>query len=153
VSSRAEDGGHLTGAPSPGLAAARRLISRIKSYPASVESPDPSVTALQRSCTIVVQNVRQALGDHGCEALMSRAIATIEPRHPLVTELRHGQTFTRERLATAVQMHGAAAAEAAVESLIGTLIEILARLIGEEMAIRMVDPDGPPHVRDGARTS
>jgi hypothetical protein len=125
----------------------------MKSYPASLESPDPSVSALQRTCTTVVQNIRQALGDHGCEALMSRAMATIETRHPLAMELRQGQTFTRERLATAVQMHGAAAAEAAVESLIGTLIEILARLIGEEMAIRMVDPDGPPSVHDGTRTS
>lgn len=143
----------MSGAPSPGLAAARRLIARMKSYPSSVESTDPSVSALQRACTTAVHNIRQSLGDHGCEALLSRAIATIETRHPLAMELRHGQTITRERVSAVVQTHGATAAEAAVESLIGTLIEILARLIGEDMAIRMIDPDGPPHVHDATGTS
>lgn len=143
----------MAAAPSPGLAVARRLIARMKSHPAPAESSDPAASALQRACAAVVQNVRQALGEHGCEALLSRAVATIETRHPLAADLRYPQGFTSERLSMAVQVHGAAATEAAVESLIGTLTEILARLIGEDMAIRMIDPDGPPHVPDAAGTS
>lgn len=122
----------------------------MKSRPAPVESTDPMVSALLGSCATADRNLRQALGDHGCDALLSRAVATIEARHPLAADLRQDQVVTRERLAMAVQVHGAAATEAAVESLVATLVDILARLIGEDMAVRLIDPDGDTPMHDAA---
>jgi hypothetical protein len=129
------------------------MVSRLRDEAASRESADASVSALYRASDTAVQNLREALGDHGCEALLGRAFATLELRHPVVTELRDPHTFTRERLAIAVQAHGEPAVEAAVEGFISVLIEILGRLIGEDMAIRLIDPDAPREPHDAAGTS
>lgn len=146
MSSRGKDRGPPDGAPSPAVSAARRLVTRMRSYPVPVEATGPDVAALHRACATTVQNLRQALGDHGTEVLLNRSLDAIASEHPVAAQLRDGSALiaSRDRLASAVQHHGEARVEAAVEALLGALIEILAKLIGEEMAIRMIDRDAPP---------
>jgi hypothetical protein len=143
------------GAPSPALAAARHLISRMKLYPASDSASDPLVSALHRACAAAVLNMKHSIGDDGCNALLSRAFAGTEAAHPLAAKLRDSTAFitSRERLSAAVVAHGGTAVEAAVEHLLAGLIAILARLIGDEMAIRVIDRDAIPPANGPAGTA
>jgi len=103
-----------------------------------------SVAALQRRWTDVCQNLSDAMGDVGLSVLVERAIARTEPEHPASKRLQ----MKRERqpddgAMDAVESHGLAAARDAIEAVISALIDILARLIGEDMAIRIIDPGNP----------
>jgi hypothetical protein len=63
----------------------------------------------------------------------------------------NGDVHVDEVLAT-IEEYGVGAITAAIENLLAALIDILSRLIGEDMAIQLIDQDVPqsrPH--DGAR--
>jgi hypothetical protein len=100
----------------------------------------------------VFENLREATGDDGCSALSSRAFARTEWEHPPVTTVR-GPTDYEVPLANivaAIAAHGTAATASAVEALLVALFEILARIIGEDMAISIMDHERPrPGQGDG----
>jgi hypothetical protein len=93
----------------------------------------------------VFAHIRESMGDDGCAALFGRAFARTAPQHPALTKIR-GRTdceTSLENVVGAVEAHGAAPTQAAVEALLAAIIEILARLIGEDMAIGIIDPTPP----------
>ena len=67
----------------------------------------------------------------------------------------HGRADEGIRLdgiAACADAHGIDNVRAAIEALIAALVDILTRLIGDDMAIRLLDHDGPqPRGRGGAR--
>ena len=93
------------------------------------------------------------MGDAGCAALLARALARTEGAHPVLKDL-HGRADEGIRLdgiATSANAHGIETVTAAIEALIGALVDILTRLIGDDMAIRLLDHDGhQPPARGGA---
>ena len=111
--------------------------------------------ALDRACGLVVNNLRESMGDDGCDALFARAISRSEASHPVIKQLRGTREsgISREHLSDAVKADEPAA-RAGVEALLASLIEILARLIGEDMALRIIDRDSnrdlPPPDSSGA---
>jgi hypothetical protein len=126
------------------LQIARRLLA-IEAPPTIVSDPATIGTALQRTCLRVVANLRDALGEDGCNALLARALARSEPDHPALTTVRRldGDSIQLDGVVAAAEAHGIAAVKAAIEALLATLVDVLGRLIGEEMAIRLIDQDGP----------
>jgi hypothetical protein len=48
----------------------------------------------------------------------------------------------RDAVLASIDVHGIVAVRAAIEALVAALIDVLARLIGEDMAIRLIDPEG-----------
>jgi len=137
--------------PSPtGLQTARRLLAR--SAPSGSKG-EPKVigAALQRTCARVSENVREAMGDDGWNALLVRAIAQTESAHPALSSiqlLNEGRVHL-EGVVESVEAHGTAAVTEAVEALLATLVDILGRLIGEDMAIRLIDPDASQSRKGG----
>lgn len=110
-----------------------------------------ATAALEFRCRQITGNLRDALGADGCAALLARAMAECEPRHPVLRQMRgpDEREVQLGNVAAAVAAHGIAAVDAAVEALVGSLVGILARLIGEDMALRLIGLDGSDGNPDG----
>jgi hypothetical protein len=91
----------------------------------------------------VSEALRASIGDAGCQALLARALAQLEGAHPALTSMRriNDGLIYPEGVAESVEKHGAAAVIAAVEAFIAVLVDVLARLIGEDMAMQVIDHD------------
>ena len=61
-----------------------------------------------------------------------------------------GDSIYLDGVVASVEAHGVAAVTAAIEALLASVVDILGRLIGEDMAIRLIDQDGP-RSRTGGR--
>jgi hypothetical protein len=136
---------------------ARRILARdavVPGHGTGSVPPETAILALHRSCTRVTDALRHSMGDAGCAALFARAFARTEGAHPLLKDL-HGRADEGIRLdgiAASADAHGIERVTAAIEALIGALVDILTRLIGEDMALRLLDHDGlQPRARGDAR--
>jgi hypothetical protein len=120
---------------------ARRLLDREVVSKATGDAG--AGAAMQQICLRVTENLRDAMGDDGCTALLARALAQTEIRHPVLQDVRRLDNggISLDRVAGAVEAHGVASVRAGLEALFAALIEILGRLIGEDMAIRLLDHD------------
>ena len=109
--------------------------------------------ALQRSCTRMTGGLWRSMGPAGSSALLARAFARTEGPHPILKELHRGNgDATRvDGIAESVKAHGIGEVTAAIEALLAAVIDILTRLIGEDMATRLISgEDRRPNGR-GAR--
>jgi hypothetical protein len=131
---------------------ARRLLARETS--AAVE-PAMVAAALQRACARVSANLRDAVGDDGRHALLARALARTEPDHPALKDIRklNDGAIQLDNVVASVEAHGVAPVTAAIEALLAALLDVLGRLIGEDMTMRLLDHDLPgPSPDGGTRT-
>lgn len=124
----------------PGSTPSPRSKSRTEAQ--SPEEQRRAAEALQLLCTRVTDNLRDTMGVEGSTALVARAIARTEGAHPCLAliERRDGREIHLDGVAAALETHGHAAVDAAITALLTTLVEILGRLIGEDMAMRIIDP-------------
>jgi hypothetical protein len=126
------------------LQLARRLLAR---EAAQVGNGEPARVgaALKRACARVADNLRDSLGEAGWAALLARAFARTEADHPALKNVRrqNEDDIDLDGVVIGVEVHGVASVTAAFEALLAALIEILGRLIGEDMAIRLIDHDAP----------
>lgn len=133
--------------PTPtSLATARRLLAR--DAPPQLEGGDDAPTvgaALERACQRVFANLRESLGDDGCNALLTRALTSTKATYPALHDiLRLGDNSVHlNGVVASVETHGAAEATMAVAALLAALIDILDRLIGDDMTIRLIEYDSP----------
>lgn len=109
-----------------------------------------SAAELQRLCTRVTESLGDTMGDDGCTALLARALARTESAHPVLTNIRRvaNDTIVLDGVAAGVESHGVLAVTTALEALFTALADILGRLIGEDMALRVMIPDSRLWPRD-----
>lgn len=111
--------------------------------------------ALQRALVRVWANLGDSVGDDGRDALLSRALARTESNHPALKDIRklnNGAIHLNGVVASA-EAHGIAPVTDAIEALLAALLDVLGRLIGEDMAMRLLDHDLPgPSPDGGTRT-
>jgi len=130
---------------------ARRLLAR----DASVGSNSSSAivgSALQQTLARLSRNLCDSMGEDGCQALLARALARTEPNHPALKTIRplDDAGVRLDSVVGSVETHGVAATTSAIEALLAALIDMLGRLIGEDMAIRVIDTDhDAPQSRKG----
>ena len=135
---------------------ARRILARDAFTPAhgtGSATSETAILALRQSCIRVTDALRNSIGDAGCAALLARALARTEGAHPVLKDLRGraDEGIRLDGIAASAAMHGIESVTAAIEGLIGALVDILTRLVGDDMAIRLLDHDGPqPPARGGA---
>ena len=95
------------------------------------------------------------LGPVGTEALFARALAQAQAEHPSLRSLHVtlGSDPGLDGLPEGIHTHGSDPVAAGLEAALANLFEILGRLIGEDMTMRLVDPDGPSQAShaDGQR--
>lgn len=140
--------GDAGASPATSSEVARRILTRDVLAPGQgTESatPEAAILELQRSCMRVTDALRSSVGDAGCAALLSRAFALTERTHPVLRELRRcaDEDIRLDRIAASAGAHGVDDVTAAVVALIAAVIDILTRLVGDDMAIRLLDQDGP----------
>jgi hypothetical protein len=110
--------------------------------------------ALQVSCARITGNLRDMLGVDGCAALLSRSIARVETAHPALAAMwrQDGREIHFDTISAATDSYGYPAVAAAFAALHGALIEVLGRLIGDDMALRIINLDAlPGEPREGSR--
>ena len=111
--------------------------------------------ALQRAVVRVSANLRDSVGDDGRDALLGRAFARTEPDYPALKDIRRlsNGAIHLDGVIASADAHGVAAVTVAIEALLAALVDVLARLIGEDMAMRLLDHDLPgPSPDGGTRT-
>jgi hypothetical protein len=98
--------------------------------------------ALERTVSRLSEALRDSIGDDGCQALLFRALAQTEKDHPLLNSvLRNEHDIVHlNGVAASVEKHGAPQVASAVEAFVAVIVDVLARLIGEDMAIQIIDP-------------
>lgn len=121
----------------------RRMTEAHNRDPVEQESPGSPATSLEYRCRQITASLRETLGPDGSAALIGRALAACEPQHPVVKLLRggDGREIGLDGVSTAVGQHGLQETEAAVDAMIASLAGILGRLIGDDMAMRLLDLD------------
>jgi hypothetical protein len=129
--------------PTSSLRLARALLAR-EPTPGGDGSPE-TAAALQRVLVRVSQNLRDTMGEDGCTALFARALARTEAKHPVLTRIRRTSDggIQLDAVVAGVEAHGVPAVTAGIEALLAALIDVLGRLIGEDMTVRIIEHDGP----------
>ena len=87
------------------------------------------------------------IGVMGYRALLDRALGPARAEHPALAGLScHGGE--EPEVAAAVRAHGAAEVAAGMRAVVAVLIDLLGRIIGEEMALRLVEQTGMERGRE-----
>jgi hypothetical protein len=124
--------------------AARRLWERAAD---GATSPDRLAGAADRMCSELRAGLGRWIGAEGYQALVDRAIAQIRAQHPALDGfscLGGDEPGT----AAAVGAHGAGQVAAALTAMVTAVIELLGRIIGAEMAVRLVEQIAVPVPRE-----
>jgi hypothetical protein len=116
---------------------ARRLIhSRAKS------AGDGSLArATAASCDHLYRELSRWVGRDGCHALFTRALAQARAEHPALAQI-HLQPRSEpyiDGVAESIMANGDAATAEALESMLARLVELLGRLIGDDMAMKLIE--------------
>ena len=132
-----------------------RTVRELLDFSATAGSERATVAAsaaLQRTCVRVTTNLRDALGDDGCDALLARSLARTEALHPALRDIRRidSKSIHLDNLAASVDQYGVAVVTNAVAALLTALIETLTRLVGEDLAVSIIDQN--PRTPRGAGT-
>lgn len=128
---------------------ARSLLDRALAQQTSER--DDVADALHRVCAAVFSNLRASLGDEGCRALVARAFAAAHESHPALRTICGPDdcALPLDRILASTETHGAGPTRSAVEALLAGLVDILARLIGADMTIQILDPENAPPEHGG----
>ena len=122
--------------PTPAAASetARRLWARAGG---DGGAPEEVGAAADRLCAQLRAGLGRWIGAEGYRALLERALELARPEHPALGGL---SCLGGDGLLTtaAVRAHGAGETAASFVALVAKLIELLGRIIGVEMALRLV---------------
>jgi hypothetical protein len=118
---------------------AKLLWSRAAS--GDIDSAEEVAAVTERTCIQLRAGLGRWIGAMGYRALLDRALALARVEHPALAGLScHGGD--EEAIAAAVRTHGASDVAAGMVALVAGLVELLGRIIGEEMADRLVEQTG-----------
>lgn len=122
---------------------ARELTGRLVARAAATKGgPAGPAGAVHAACERIYRELSRRLGVTGSDALFARALAQAKSEHLALeeVEIRRNSEPTFEGVTAAVQTHGAPAVVAGLETVLERLIELLGRLVGDDMVVRLVEP-------------
>ena len=115
-----------------------------------VREADASPRARYEVVREALAALARSIGPSALETLMNRAVGLTLPLHPFAPDLqrllrKNGAGNEVESLA---DIHGSAEVGAALEALLVALLQLLSRLIGDEMSVRILTvPPASPRQR------
>jgi hypothetical protein len=149
--------------PPPAKADARELACQLLTRETSAPVGADTTGAADRVCRRVSDELSRWMGSEGCRALFARALASAQAAggHPVLEMVRisSGSVYCLDGLTEAAARHGPAAASAGAAAVLAALIELLGRLIGDDMALSVLEqsaqtrPPTPPNARHSRGTS
>ena len=114
--------------------------------------PQAVVSAADQVCDRLRVGLGRWIGAEGYRALLGRALALTRPEFPLLTGLLCDGKDGPEA-ASAVRRHGPAEVAEGIVGLVATLIDLLSRIVGEEMATRLVEQTGATALAESPDTA
>jgi hypothetical protein len=118
------------------LAFARRLLDRER---AGDESDLALAHALERSCVLITAGMSRWFGVYGSRALVLRALATAQRRHPALAGVHVSANHCLEGVSASTREHGSAPVAEGIVFTIAGLAGLLGRLIGNDIAISLLE--------------
>ena len=117
---------------------ARRLIDSRGAEPGDADSEARAAAA---ACNSLYRGLSRWVGPDGCHALFTGALAEARTDHPalLQIQLRARSDPYVDGVAETIMAHGEAATGAGFESVLVRLIALLGRLVGDEMAMKLLE--------------
>jgi hypothetical protein len=128
--------------PPPNHAAARELASQLLTRETSAPLGADTTAAADRACRRVSDDLASWIGADGCRALFARALATAQASgdHRVLETVRigSGSVYCLEGLTEGALRYGAQAATEGAAAVLSALIDLLGRLIGDDMALGLL---------------
>lgn len=126
-------------ATQPARQLATRLIDRER---ASGDPPGATAIAVHAACERVYRNLTRWVGADGARGLFVRALAEVQPKHPILSGITVDMPAAgaMEGIPESIRTHGDTPVAAALDSLLVALLALLARLIGDDMVVKLVEP-------------
>jgi hypothetical protein len=130
------------GTLSPDLSLARRIARRLISSHRS-ERPEGETAArvAATACDHLYQALSRWVGPDGCHALFMRGLAEARTEYPALAQIQlraRSQPYI-DGVAETIMAHGDATTVEALEAMLVHLVELLGRLIGDDMAARLIE--------------
>ena len=113
------------------------MVSRLSQASPAGDTPIDHGARVAGFCARLSLGLSPWIGTEGYGALLRRGLAEARPSHPLLTSLRCDGTDAQE-IAELIAVHGAAEVTAAIEGLLESVIDVLGRIIGPELATQLV---------------
>jgi hypothetical protein len=140
------------GQPSPSSETAPEVARRLWSRAVGQSGgPEEIAEASDRMGTQLRAGLGRWIGTDGYRVLLGRAVVLARAEHPAVASIS-GLGGDEPATAAAVRAHGADKVAAGLVAIVAALIELLGRIIGEEMSVRLVEQIGLPSPRAVAGT-
>jgi hypothetical protein len=116
----------------------RRLIDSLRSGRPTSDSAARSAAAASDH---LYRELSRWVGPDGCDALFTRALAQASTEHPALGRIQlHPRSDPYvDGVAETIMAYGDATTAEALESLLVRLDELLGRLIGEDMAMKLIE--------------
>jgi len=128
--------------PSPDTPPARQIAHRlINSRRSERTGGDTAARAAAAACHHLYQDLSRWIGLDGCHTLFTRALAQTRTDHPLLEEIQlrpRSEPYVDGVMET-IDAYGSAQTAEAIESMLASLIELLGRLIGDDMAMKLIE--------------
>jgi hypothetical protein len=128
--------------PLPARQIAQRLIN---SRPSERAGGDTAARAAAAACNQLYRELSRWVGPDGCHALFTRSRADARAEYPALEQIQLGARSEPyvDGVAETIMAHGDAATAEALESMLIRLVELLGRLIGDDMAIKLIERSLP----------
>jgi hypothetical protein len=122
----------------PAREIARRLIESHRSQRAEGHT---SARAAAAACDQLYRELSRWVGPDGCHALFTRALAQARTEYPALgqIQLRARSEPYIDGVAETIMAHGDPATAEGLEAMLVHLIELLGRLIGDDMAMKLIE--------------
>jgi hypothetical protein len=127
---------------------ARRLI---KSQRSEQTGGQTTARAAATACDKLYRELSRWVGPDGCHALFTRALAQARTDHPALERIQlHARSDPYvDGVAEAIMAHGDPATAEGLEAMLVHLIELLGRLIGDDMGTKLIERSVAASERDG----
>jgi hypothetical protein len=102
-----------------------------------VSAPEYVTAEAERILAQLQTGLTRWVGSGGYRILVDRALALVRPEHPALGKISCNGS-DREEIAAAVRVHGAAELTNGIVTVVATVIDLLSRIVGEEMAVELV---------------
>jgi hypothetical protein len=114
------------------------MIDSRRSKPAEGHS---AARAAAAACDNLYRELSRWVGADGCHALFTRALAQARTEHPALAQIQlHARAEPYvEGVAETIMAYGDRATAEALESMLVRLVELLGRLIGDDMAMKLIE--------------
>ena len=128
--------------PLPPSDTAQGVARRLFSHFAGGESSDVALgLAAEALTTRVAGGLSRWFGPYGSLALVSRALVRVQPDHPSLAglEVRSSPVPAINGWSESVAAHGGKAASEGAVAFMAALIEVIGRLIGDDLAVTVLE--------------